>query len=276
MAEPVYQVFALRYGTSGPRERRENFIFADAHEAGVPLDYYVWVIRDEHRTIVVDTGFNAESAGRRGRRMVTEPVVLLKALGVDAAAVSDVVITHLHYDHAGNLGVFAKARFHMQDDEMAYATGRHMAHACLVQPFDVEDVVAAVRHVHAGRVCFHKGSEEIAPGVELHRIGGHTGGLQIVRVRTAGGWLVLASDALHFAENRLSRNPFPLVFHVGEMMEGFRLCERLADGEDRIIPGHDPAVLAKWPRVNGHADIVRVDLDPLHAGWMNEAAKALR
>jgi glyoxylase-like metal-dependent hydrolase (beta-lactamase superfamily II) len=268
MTDPVYQVFALHYGTSGPRDRRENFIFADAHEAGVPLDYFIWVIRNEHRTIVVDTGFNAESAKRRGRRMLTEPTSLLAALGVDAATVSDVVITHLHYDHAGNLGAFQKARFHLQDDEMAYATGRHMTHACLAQPLDIEDVVSAVRHVYAGRVCFHNGSDEIAPGIELHRVGGHTGGLQIVRVRTGGGWLVLASDALHFAENRLSKNPFPLVFHVGEMLEGFRVCERLADGDERVIPGHDPLVLAKWPMaVDGRADIVRVDLDPLRKGW---------
>lgn len=262
MNTPVYQVFALRYATSGPRRRGENFIAADLHDAPMPMDYYVWAIRNEARTIVVDTGFTPEAARKRGRRHLVDPAVLLAEIGIAAEDVADVVLTHLHYDHAGNLAHFPKARFHLQDTEMAYATGRPMCHACLAQPFDVEDVVEVVRHVYGGRVRFHDGTAEIAPGVSLHRVGGHTGGLQVVRVRTARGWLVLASDAFHYNENRLSRRPFPLVFHVGEMLEGFRLCEELADGEDLIIPGHDPAVRARWPRWQDNENIVRVDLAP--------------
>jgi glyoxylase-like metal-dependent hydrolase (beta-lactamase superfamily II) len=128
---------------------------------------------------------------------------------------------------------------------------------------DVEDLVAAVRHVYAERVRFHDGTAEIAPGITVHLADGHSGGLQIVRVPTARGWVVLASDAAHFYANIRGRNPFPLVVSVERMMEGWLLCEQLADGPDHIIPGHDPEVLKRFPRAEGMEDAARVDLAPM-------------
>ena len=139
-----------------------------------------------------------------------------------------------------------------------------MCHQVLSQAFDVEHVTGMVRRVYAGRVRFHEGEAQIAPGVTVHRVGGHSGGLQVVRVHTERGWLVLASDASHFIENRTQRSPFPIVLHVGDMLEGHRICEELADGDDFIIPGHDPLVLERWPRwLENQPDIVRIDLAPL-------------
>lgn len=263
---PSYEVLALRYATTAPgRSRSENFFPGmDIHEGGMPLDYYVWVIRGAGQEIVVDTGFGAEAARERGRLLLHEPVELLARAGVHAATVRDVVLTHLHYDHAGSLGAFSSARFHLQDAEMQYATGRAMCHACFRAPFNVRDVLDAVGFVHAGRVRFHDGTSEIYPGITLHRIGGHTGGLQVVRVMTARGPLVLASDAFHFNENRRRRAPFPLVYHVGEMLEGFRRCEELAGGDESLlIPGHDPQTRLRWPALSPDLpDIVRLDLPP--------------
>lgn len=264
---PEYEVFALRYAMTAPeRSRRENFLPGmDLHDAPMPLDYYIWVIRGDGRVVVVDTGFGEEAARERGRSLLHDPVDLLAGIGVAADEVEHVVLTHLHYDHAGSLEAFPAATFHLQDDEMKYATGRPMCHACLRGPFDVADVLEAVKLVYAGRVVFHDGTSELFPGITLHRIGGHSGGLQAVRVATARGPLVLASDAFHFTENRKRRAPFPLVYHVGEMLEGFLICEGLADGrEDLLIPGHDPEVRLRWPAVApDQPDIVRLDLPPL-------------
>ncbi len=264
---PTYEVLALRYATTDPdRPRRENFMPGmDLHDAPMPLDYYIWVIRGHGRLIVVDTGFGKDAAKERHRTLLHEPAALLKRAGIDAAAVPDVVLTHLHYDHAGSLDAFEAATFHLQDEEMRYATGRPMCHACLRAPFNVRDVLQAVGLVHSGRVRFHDGVAELYPGISLHRVGGHTGGLQVVRVATDRGPLVLASDAFHFTENRLRRAPFPIVYHIGEMLEGYRRCEELAGGrEDLLIPGHDPDVRERWPElIRGFADIVRLDLAPL-------------
>jgi len=132
----------------------------------------------------------------------------------------------------------------------------------LRDPFEVDHVIAAVRRVHAGRMRFHDGTAEIAPGVSLHLIGGHSGGLQAVRVRTARGWVVLASDAAHYWANLRTRSPFPIVVDMGRMLEGYNIIESLADGPEHIIPGHDPLVLSRFPGAPGLVDVLRLDLPP--------------
>lgn len=247
-----WQVHALRYGRHEERTGRDNLLRpTDLHDAPMPLDFFVWTIRSEDRTIIVDTGFGAEAAALRNRRILTPVGDALRAAGVEPAEVADVVITHLHFDHAGNLDLFPKARFHLQDREMSFATGRHMCMACINHSFDVEDVVRMVRAVYADRVTFHNGDAEIAEGVSLHHVGGHTDGLQMVRVTTARGPIVLASDAAHYYANMATGNPFPIIFDLGAMTQGWRRAKELAGAEDRVVPGHDPKVREIYPAVPG-------------------------
>ena len=99
----------------------------------------------------MDTGFDQAMATTRGRTIVKPIVDGLRSIDVSPDAVEDVIITHLHYDHCGNHDVFPKARFHLQDTEIAYATGRYMCHETMRIPFEVDDVVAMVKKVFAGR-----------------------------------------------------------------------------------------------------------------------------
>jgi glyoxylase-like metal-dependent hydrolase (beta-lactamase superfamily II) len=262
MASQHYEVFAIRYGHFADRTQGTVLMFPDDHAAPMPLDFFIWVIRGGRTTIVLDTGFDEASAQRRGRTWLRSPIDALASLDIDPRAVKDVVISHLHWDHAGNWADFPKARFHIQDAEMAFCTGRCMCHEPLRRMVDVEQVTTAVRHVFDGRVTFHAGTTEIAPGITLHLVGGHSGGLQIMRVPTARGMVVLASDATHFWYNIRRRSPFFIVHNLERMMEGWRLCEELADGEDHIIPGHDPEVLRRFPRLPRDDDIVQLHLDP--------------
>ncbi len=262
MSTPLYEVLALRYAHAPERTQGSNLIFPDDHAASMPLDYFVWVIRGSDATILVDTGFDTASAARRARPLLRSPIAALEAVGIRAAEVEDIVLTHLHADHAGHWNEFPRARFHVQDAEMAFCTGRCMCHEPLRKAFDVEHVTLAVRHVFDDRVTFHDGEAEIAPGVTLHLVGGHTGGLQVVRVPTARGALVLASDATHFWHNIRKRTPFVLVHDLERMMEGWRLCESLADGPDHIIPGHDPEVTRRFPKLTGDPDTVELHRPP--------------
>ncbi len=254
-----YQVYAVKYGTRAAR-RHDNFIFRDDHDGPMSMDYYVWAIRSNDRTIVVDVGFNAVEGERRGRDFLRCPTEGLSMIGIDANSVDELIITHLHYDHVGNLNQFPKAKFHLQDSEMIYATGRSMTHEVLRNAYTVDDVVEMVQLVYGDRVVFHDGDDEIAPGISVHHIGGHTRGLQAVRVHTPRGWLVLASDASHYYANMDDGNPFPIVENVTDMLEGHRRMKKLADSDDHIVPGHDPEVMRRYPAPSKETEGIVVSL----------------
>jgi glyoxylase-like metal-dependent hydrolase (beta-lactamase superfamily II) len=225
------------------------------------MDYFVWLIRNAERTIVVDTGFSAEIAKRRKREHLRAPKDGLALLGVKAEAVRDVIITHMHYDHVGTFFDFPGAVFHIQDEEMSFVTGRYMRHPRFAHSFEPDDVVGIVRMLFKGRVAFHKGVEDLAPGVSLHHIGGHTPGLQSVRVHTRRGWVVLASDASHYYEHLETGRCFPTTFNIGHVLEGYDTLRRLADSPKHIIPGHDPLVMARYPAVSKELEGIAVRLD---------------
>ena len=107
----TYKLYAIKYGTHDPRPASQNFMNPpDPHDAPYPIDYFVWACVSENHTVVVDTGFNEHSGGRRGRTMFRCPVDSLRLIGIDPDEVTDVVVTHMHYDHGGNLDKFPKAQ----------------------------------------------------------------------------------------------------------------------------------------------------------------------
>lgn len=96
-------------------------------------------------------------------------------------------------------------------------------------------------------MVFHDGDAQVAEGVTVHCIGGPSRGLQCVRVRTAAGWMVLASDAAHYCENVYARKPFPIVVDLQSMLDGFSRLEALASDPRLIVPGHDPELRQFYP-----------------------------
>jgi glyoxylase-like metal-dependent hydrolase (beta-lactamase superfamily II) len=152
----------------------------------------------------------------------------------------DVVLTHLHYDHCGNLGRFPAARFHLQESEIHYATGRYMAYPKLSHSFEVEDVCDVVRLNYRRRIKFYNGDAELAPGIELYAAGGHSAGLQFARGNTARGWVVVASDVSHFYEN-MEPGPSPLP-------SMWARCWRVSSGSSRSLRRARISCLATTPR----------------------------
>ena len=263
MSQDVHEVFAIRYAHHS-RRSAENFIGGDPHDVLQPLDFFVWAILGPAGTIIVDTGFDTDM-GRRRQREIVKPVQDgLTALGVDADAVKTVIVSHLHYDHCGNHELFPQARYHLQDREMDYATGRCMCHPALRLPFEADDVTAMVRKVFAGRAVFHDGEAEIVPGVTVHLVGGHSKGLQCVRVKTRRGHVVLASDATHLYAHIDSGRVFPITYNVAEVVEGYATLKKLATSPSHLVPGHDPLVLARYPAAKSGLEgwIARLDAEP--------------
>ena len=120
MSDDVHEIYAIKYGRH-ERRKAENYIGGDPHDVNDPLDFYVWAIVGPIGTIVVDTGFDAAMAKKRGR-VISRPIAEgLTAVGVAPESVKNVIISHLHYDHCGNYDLFPQARYHLQDREMALA-----------------------------------------------------------------------------------------------------------------------------------------------------------
>lgn len=265
MSNGVWEVYALKYATrAGGRVRADSFLFDD-HASPHTIDYYLWLLRSGDRQIVVDTGYDADEGAQRDRPILEDPAACLSRFGTDPATVDTVIVTHLHYDHAGGLTRFPTARFHVQAAEMAFATGPCMCAPSLSHPYSAAHVCDMVQHVFSGRVVFHDGDAWITDGVEVVALGGHSRGLQAVRVRTARGWMVLASDASHFYENWRAQKLFPIVVDAEAMVQGFRRLPRLVDHATMVIPGHDPLVRAHYPLVAGDAEgacVHRLDVAP--------------
>jgi glyoxylase-like metal-dependent hydrolase (beta-lactamase superfamily II) len=262
MSADTYEILVVKYAELTQRRRLDNYIFADDHDRPEPIDYFVWVIRNAARTIVVDTGFDETEGRKRGRTVKLAPQEALARLGIAAEEIDRVIVTHMHYDHAGTLGAFPKAEFHLQAAEMAYVTGPCMSHPHLRQPFTAEHVCEMVRNVYSGRVVFHEGDAEIAPGVTVHKLGGHSRGLQCVRVMTDGGPVVLASDSSHYYENFEKGKVFPITIDVEDVLRGYSRLVRLAASPRHVVPGHDPLVLRRYPALNARTEgfVHRLDL----------------
>lgn len=263
MTLPNYEIYAIKYAWRDAK-RAVHFVGGDPHDAPMPMDYFVWLVRNAERTIVIDTGFTKAMAEQRKRVFIRSPADGLALMGCKAAEVKNVVITHLHYDHVGTFQDFPAAQFHLQDAEMAYATGRHMRHRQFNHGYEVEEVIGMVRLVYKDRVTFYRGDAELAPGISLHHIGGHTAGLQCVRVHTARGWVVVASDTSHYYEHFETGRVFTTTYHLGDTLDGYARLQQLADSPKHIVPGHDPLVMQRYPAASAELKdiVVRLDAAP--------------
>lgn len=265
----TYSLHAIRYATNQRRTRVENFMYSgavDAHDGPMPMEFFVWVAVGGGKVILVDGGCSEKVCKARGHEFLRCPTQGLGELGIDATQVTDVIITHLHWDHAGNFEKFPNARFHIQSAEIAHATGECMCQPFLRRPYDVEQVCSFVRLLYGQRVTFHHEHAEIAPGINVMRVGGHTPGLQVVQVSTVRGRVLLASDALHYFENREAQNPFPVLVDVREYLAAWGKLSALAESPQHIVPGHDPQVLKLYPAPSAQLEgiVVRLDVAPLN------------
>ena len=259
----TYRVYAIKYGHR-EATRKDHFLGGDPDgDRSMPMDYFVWLAQSDEHTFVIDTGFSEPIGTSRGRHQIRQPADGLRLLGVEAADVKDVIITHLHYDHIGTIDDFPKARIHIQEREFQFVTGPVMctdAHNSF-EPVEIDKVVRAL---HAGRVNLVNGAAELAPGFSVHFVGGHTGGMQVVRVHTERGWMVLASDSSHYYENFETNRPFSIAFEPDRVLAGFSALRALADSPQHIIPGHDPMVLDRYPAPSPELEgiVVRLDVPP--------------
>lgn len=253
---PTWKVWAVRTA-SAQRPARDNYLYPAERSGTEPIDFIVFVAACGDDVVVVDTGFSREAGRRRGRELELSGADAVRAAGFEVARVRTVVLSHLHYDHAGNVDDFPDAQVVLQRAELEYAAGPAMRHHRLSHFFEVDDVVTVVRRLFAGTVTLVDGRHDVAPGFELHLVAGHTRGLQVARIHTERGWIVLACDGVHYFDNITGRNPFPALVDLEQVLDGYERIEALADSPGHIVPGHDPRLFGLYGLVpNQHNHVI--------------------
>lgn len=249
-----YEVHALRYASrsnttaSGTYYRHD--LYGEADEQ-VTTGYYFWLVRNGDRTVLVDCGYSEEKAAERGRAFTTLPLELLARLDVRAEDVDHVVLTHMHFDHVGNTGLFPNATFSIARAELDFWDGPYGSRPTIGWAIEPTELRAVQQLGREGRLLLTDGrADELFPGIRLTALPGHTPGQLIVEVDTASGPVVLASDALHYYDGLELDRPFHIFTDLVGVYRGYDALRDLAARPGTtVVPGHDPAVMRMFETV---------------------------
>ena len=249
-ANPTYEVYALSYGVY-PAFPVSGLIAGADKDRKIDLQMMIWLIKGPGaRNILVDTGcYHEKFVKGRGIKDFIKPSETLAKLGLLPEDITDVIITHMHWDHADGMDLFPKAKIWIQKDEYAYYTGAAWQPGGQHGGIDPDDVLALVKLNTENRVNLVDGDDrEIIEGVKVYTGGRHTYASQYVSVRTASGTVVIASDNMYLYENLQKHVPIAQTFDADSNLRAQDRMKQIASRPDLIVPGHDPAVFVKFPQ----------------------------
>ena len=247
MKIPTYKVYALKYAERDTTTCQ--FFYRESAHDPLTLHYFVWLITGGPHPILVDTGFREDDVRARHIRNYVSPATMVERAGVAADDVPLALITHLHYDHWAGHPLFPSAEFWVQAEEVAFWTGPFASTPAFRGSANVGSLESLVTLNYGSRIRIVAGDREVVPGIRVHRVGGHTAGLQIVTVETPRGTVVLTSDASHFYRNVETRQPVQIITSLPEMLTAFETIHALAGRERLIVAGHDPAVADRFKSI---------------------------
>ncbi len=256
-AQTQYDVYAIRYATL------PNFPIAALVKGGdantkIDVPCYVWLVRGGGRNILVDSGFYRPQFMKQWKPGdYVRPDAAVARAGVKPEEITDLVITHAHWDHLDGADLFPKAQIWIQRDEYVYYTADAWQSGGKHGGIDPEDMEYLLRANTEGRLHLVDGEREILPGVRVYTGGRHTWASQYVTVTGKPGPIVLASDNVYMYQNLEKHLPIAQTFDEASNLKAQETMKTLVKDQRFIVPGHDPAVLSRFPRV---ADgVVRIE-----------------
>ena len=249
-SKPQYEIYAIRYATLPGFPVSELVPDVDPARK-MDLAMMIWLIRGNGRNILLDSGFYHDRFFKDWHvNDFIKPSDTLKLLGLKPEDITDVIISHMHWDHDDGMDLFPNARIWIQKDELQYYAGEAWQSKDTHGGIDADDVLALVKLNTQGRVGMVDGdAKEILPGITCYTGGRHTYASQYVGVSTAAGTVVLASDNMYLYENLEKHVPIAETLDAASNLRAQDRMKQIASSPGLIIPGHDPAVIAKFPNV---------------------------
>lgn len=238
---PEYSIQAIRYAIS-PGVPVSELVVGGPQNEKVDIAMVVWLIRGGGHAILFDSGFHRGTFLKEfPMKDYLRPDEAVKTAGVEPEDVTDIVISHAHWDHMGGIDLFPKATIWIQKAEYHYYTmdawqpgGNHGG-------IDPEDVNTLVKLNTEGRVHLVDGDNiEIFPGIRAFTGSRHTFSSQYLEV-LGHPTFVLASDNAYFYLNlsaHLASATFSDADHAANIAQQSRMIQ-LAGSQDRVVPGHD-------------------------------------
>jgi glyoxylase-like metal-dependent hydrolase (beta-lactamase superfamily II) len=254
-----YQVYAVRFATI------KNFSAASLIAGGdrdrrLDIAMTLWVLKGaDGRVALVDSGFHRERYFKQFTVAdYISPAEAIAPLGLKPADVTDIFLSHMHWDHAGGLDLFPAARVWVQEAEYDYYTGDAWQARNTHGGIDQDDVLEIVKRNMAGKVTLLTGDDETSISGIAFGVGGkHTWASQFVVADTRSGKVVIASDNMYLYENL---DEHKAIAQTLDAVSNLRTQDRmrlLAATPRLLVPGHDTAVFSRFPAVSDR--IVRID-----------------
>lgn len=245
-AAPRYEVHAVRFGTLAKFPKRSLIAGAPAADS-LDIALMVWVVRGGGRTILVDAGFYREKFMRQWKPVdYVKPSEAIGALGIKPEDVTDIVISHIHWDHADGADLFPRAKIWLQKEEYEY----YITDSGTVKQRAIDADVAKMMFglKAAGRINLVNGdAQEIMPGISVYTGGKHTFASQFVGVATRSGTVVLASDNAYLYENLEKHIAINQTLDAASNLAAQARMATLAAKPGLIVPGHDATVFTRFP-----------------------------
>jgi glyoxylase-like metal-dependent hydrolase (beta-lactamase superfamily II) len=244
-----YEIFSLKYAGPFVRTGAQLMWYQDWDKIE-KINYYFWCIKGADETVIVDAGVTPQMAGERELDGYVSPVEVLARMNVNADEVRHVVITHMHFDHAGGVSLFPRATIYIQEDEYRFWLADPVAGR---PPFKQVSDPASTAYLAAlegtDRLVLLKGDQDILPGIQCLLSPGHTVALQTVAVNTDRGTAILGSDCAHVFRNYAEDWPSSLIVDLVGWMKTYDMLRARVSSPELLFPGHDRLLLENYPEV---------------------------
>lgn len=251
-AQPViYEAFAVRFGIL-PAFSVSGLVAGADRERRLDIPVMVWLLKGSNgKVVLIDSGFYRQHFLDQWKpRDFRTPAVAVEAAGVKADAVTDIIISHAHWDHVDGADLFPSATVWIQREEYRYYTGEAWHARNTHGGVDADDMLALLKINTAGRLKFVEGDDqEVLPGIRCYIGGKHTRESQFCTVKLASGTAVFTSDNVYLYENFDKHVPIAQTLDAASNLKAQDRARALASDPRLLVPGHDPAVFERFDRV---------------------------